>query len=434
MALQASKNEVYHGSVTVRVTSDQLIKTDAQYQFVLGKLASANVIKWRESNVPAALRTSAPADLAAIDGVRTTSRAYISATGNQKVYRNSHGELTVRFLPSVNRTSPSIILKTSETPKCEAPPYHKYTYHYDVDRREITSLTNVVPTDALIKTANRGSGGCQVGPFDVEESKTTNFPAQNVTIDLTFDVVATLDCNQSLLGTPLCTEWCLDHADDCFQRMNDYCFGESGDPTSDVCVEYFRSYLGNKDRPMRNPLSSNLASYCQSSYDSLGALHNNGSDRDKELCACHMPTQDYVDFKNDLFSAYPSAGNLSLAAANCFYPPCATTAFKTPSISASGCKGPQCFNITSFDISGRVDRSDITVNQETRGCGEIKEGEAPGEPGTNPPGGEPEEPGGETTPGGNTASSGSTLGSWLFLGGLVVVVVVVLLVILSLVL
>uniref|UniRef100_A0A6C0IZF2 Uncharacterized protein n=1 Tax=viral metagenome TaxID=1070528 RepID=A0A6C0IZF2_9ZZZZ len=254
---------------------------------------------------------------------------------------------------------------------------------------------------------------------------------RGVFVRFTLNISVRVNCTGSHLDSVICSEYCQDNLQECYTDERAYCFpGNIG--SSEPCQNYVQNYIQNV---RTDPgLDSDLTTYCKK-YAGFGDLFKSNNQADIDLCACHMPQDQYDNFANQLFDLYPGFANLGLNK-RCLIPQCADSPYKTVGTTKQ-CLVPKCINFASFTNNGTFDQSKITINQNAPGCANIvgpTPGPGPGPgPGPTPgpgPGPRPG-PGPGPGPGPTPAPSGT---NWALIIGIILGVVVLIIIIIVVVL
>lgn len=214
------------------------------------------------------------------------------------------------------------------------------------------------------------------------------------TITLTFSLE--VNCNGEFLGFPICLAAC-DKCDPescvCKESYIDYCLPIQPpqisllDPTgpqelidpppiadSTVCQNFISNLIANDGTDAR--VDQGLNTYCQAKYPGFGALFNDNPNQiDVELCACHMPNQQYQNFEDQINKDYPGLGALGIND-RCLVPQCASSVYKSVQ-TGDVCNVPKCLIINSFNNNGTFDNSTVNVNNNAPGCADISGGNIP---------------------------------------------------------
>lgn len=114
----------------------------------------------------------------------------------------------------------------------------------------------------------------------------------------------------------------------------------------DVCFDYIGNYI-NTYGPTPN-ISNYLSQYCAQKYpDSSIEMWQSGkkvSERDREICACSLPSQEYADYYSKIQSKIPSI-NIGTNPAACLLPACNSSRFKT--VDNNKCMIPTCLHMSA---------------------------------------------------------------------------------------
>lgn len=196
-----------------------------------------------------------------------------------------------------------------------------------------------------------------------------SYSVTNLTLTLVLNIQLTVDCTGSNLTSQFCTDYCLTNATDCINDYIGYCLPNSLDmpiTTSQPCQSFITNYIQNQG-PLAQ-IDNPLEVYCKSKYKGFGDLFNSTDIIDQSICACHMPSQQYTAFEQQLYTSYPNFQHLGLVD-QCLLPQCASSQYK--SVTTTGkCNLPQCLNIASFNNNGTFNNSNVTVNQTSQ-CSNI---------------------------------------------------------------
>lgn len=180
-------------------------------------------------------------------------------------------------------------------------------------------------------------------------------------------------CNVQSIDNPQCVNYCRNNPKNCNNDYITYCF--SGDPANMPIGANTASGNACRDFVKNNGPSSEfdqgISTYCAAKYKGFGDLFNRTDNQiDQDLCACHMPAEQYTAFEQEISANYVGFGNLGFID-QCLVPNCASSPFKTTTI-GQACKLPACLNIATFTNDGTFDNSTVTINQSTAGCANIK--------------------------------------------------------------
>ena len=204
--------------------------------------------------------------------------------------------------------------------------------------------------------------------------------AEHYTLTITMTYSLDILCQGEYLGMPLCIqlcEECTTKSCPCKEAYIDYCLPQNDvallDPsiaTSKTCQAFISNLIFNTGPDDR--IDQALATYCGNKYKGFGDLFNNNPDQvDVELCACHMPNQQYENFKDQIDKDYPGLGNIIND--RCLVPQCIASQYKSVQ-SGAVCHVPRCLIINSFNNNGTFDNSTVTVNENAPGCADITGG------------------------------------------------------------
>ena len=177
-------------------------------------------------------------------------------------------------------------------------------------------------------------------------------------------------CNKQSLNNPQCAAFCDSNKQQCINDYLDYCLPRNSTNlpimTNQSCQKFFSDYIQNNGS--LNEIDGALSYYCQKKYSGFGDLFNKGNQVDQELCACHMPSDQYDNFKQQLIKFNPKLDNPN-APSSCFLPNCALSGYKSIS-TTNKCNLPKCVNIGKFNNDGTFDDSSVTINP-IDGCADI---------------------------------------------------------------
>lgn len=188
-------------------------------------------------------------------------------------------------------------------------------------------------------------------------------------------------CDARSINNPQCNTYCTNTAnlETCLPRYLDYCFAGQNPPigqdnmAGQNCRNFFKDYQVNVN-PNAN-LDTSLRQYCSSKYSGFGDLFNRTDNMiDQDLCACHMPADQYQAFRDELIKKYPGFEAYDQFP-ECLVPNCVGSSFKTATIGKQ-CPLPQCLNIFGFSNSGTFENSTINVDQSAN-CANITGGNVP---------------------------------------------------------
>ena len=222
------------------------------------------------------------------------------------------------------------------------------------------------------------------------------YDAKDYSFTLTLEFTLEVDCHDQYLGFPICLMAC-DKCDKescvCKDSYIDYCLPIQSsqitllDPTgpielvnpppiadSTVCQNFISNLIVNTGPDAR--VDQGLNNYCQAKYQGFGDLFNNNQNQvDVQLCACHMPNEQYQNFEAQIDKDYPGLGNLGIED-RCLVPQCASSVYKSIQ-TGPVCNVPKCLVINSFNNNGTFDNSTVNVNTDARGCADITGGNIP---------------------------------------------------------
>lgn len=241
------------------------------------------------------------------------------------------------------------------------------TYNYHVN---FTEETSTYPTVIKVHASNIGVGSGE----DVT----------GVTYVVTFLVTVSINCTGGNINSMICTDLCvrrcltIEGCETCLGAFLDYCFPSGLPPeqwpiiTSDNCYSYFDNFSSHVG-PI-SEIDSKLSTYC-SQFRGFADLFNCGAEpvptascaKNITLCACHMPSGQYDNFRNELDKLAPGFNNVPGINKYCIVPACASTAFTNTSIGKT-CPLPACLNIVFFSNNGTFNNSDVTIINQSGEC------------------------------------------------------------------
>jgi hypothetical protein len=223
---------------------------------------------------------------------------------------------------------------------------------------------------------------CPINAFASCGNFGCNFSGNNsiigATISFTLVVTATILCSGVNLNNSVCTSVCNspDSLNQCFQDYLQYCLN---DPTNSsdfifsnqACINFFSNYITTEGP--RSELDVSLDKTC-SPYDftTLDAPTQSTTQLElnrRNICACHLPEFQYVNYQNQLEALYPGFTNLGLNQ-YCLVSACATSSFKRTD-TGKVCALPNCLNIVEFNNNGTFNNSTVEINQTNSQCANI---------------------------------------------------------------
>jgi len=238
---------------------------------------------------------------------------------------------------------------------------------YDVVDME--SFANIPVPDGIIISATNLCEGC---------SSYSLYLSQFL---FSMNITVTLKCGGQDLENSICTNYCNFNADqrkNCLTPYVDYCFGTDPQIQNSIpCQNFFKNY--NEEPGPDSRIDTAMSIYCNSKYEGFGSLFSSGDSVDIDVCACHMPEQQYENYVNEVIKLFPNFGsylNSSGINPRCLLAQCAGSDYKTTGI-GKVCNIPKCITIASFTNSGTFDGGDININQ-TGNCENIKNGDTGG--------------------------------------------------------
>ena len=203
-----------------------------------------------------------------------------------------------------------------------------------------------------------------------------NYAFNNMQLSYTINLQVGM-CNSKSIDNPQCVNYCITNPNICKNDYIDYCFSYtnndpttmpigSNTPSGTVC----RNFVQNNGPVVE--FDNGLKTYCAAKYKGkgFGDLFNDPNNQpDIDLCACHMPEEQYQSFAQEIFKTYEGFGSIGLIN-QCLVPQCASGGFKS-TITTKTCPLPACLNIVTFNNDGTFNNSDVTINQ-TSDCANIK--------------------------------------------------------------
>lgn len=220
-------------------------------------------------------------------------------------------------------------------------------------------------------TFNISSDPIQIHMQQYNTSGSKSYGATNYTFILTLNIMVAINCTGSNLNNDLCSQYCLANPGACVSDQISYCLSGPNPPitTNLPCQDFIANYIQNNG-PIAQ-IDNAIGNYCQKKYKGFGDLFGSGNVLDMELCACHMPKEQYQNFEQELVKLYPGFGNIGLVD-QCLLPQCASSRFKSLTTGVV-CDLPQCLNIASFRNDGTFDNSTVIINQNSK-CANIISG------------------------------------------------------------
>lgn len=255
------------------------------------------------------------------------------------------------------------------------------------------------------------------------------YEAQNVTLVMTVNVTLTITCEA---GSQLdnvngfCYNYCISNIttknlQDCYSEYRNYCLVNNTDPSNinifnnQTCLLFFKNYFGQigpnatTDNDLEIPCSAKFP------FPSIDAYNKEVNQNIVDICACHLPKQNYVNLRNSLVEQFPGF-QYDPEDERCLFPPCSSSSFLTTKI-GKVCVVPACINLASVTNNGDLDNSKVTINQSAD-CANAVKGKFP-------------------AGGGGSGGSGSTTEFWdkykwwIIIGGIVLVVLIIIIIIIA---
>lgn len=162
-----------------------------------------------------------------------------------------------------------------------------------------------------------------------------------------------------------------------------------------MCYNYLGNYLSNNDQTQTNQnqtqtteksnqqISSYLKEYCAQKYPNHNlSLFNDPQKmdpKDYQICACHMPDNNYVQFHESMIKHFPDL-NLGTNSPNCLHPACYYSPFKTD----EKCAIPSCMNNINVDNNNQVTYAQPNRDADCGSIGIPKPTQQPKPPITHP--------------------------------------------------
>lgn len=186
-----------------------------------------------------------------------------------------------------------------------------------------------------------------------ENTMTSNYPdAYHVNYSVVINVLASTSCTGAALDTPFCVDVCTANPEARTKCRNSYL--EYCTPTvlasSQNCQNFIEAEIQNEG-PIPS-LDTALRSYCSQKYRGFGDLNVSTNAIDKELCACHMPDEQYQNLEKQIAGDFPEILSFYPQIDLCFFPLCVSSRYPAAPIPKGGCKIPQCLNIAAFNNEG----------------------------------------------------------------------------------
>lgn len=328
----------YNGSITQTVFNNSTVKDyiGTPLNFILQK------VSWQQGVNPKLIGLTL-SDLVKDPFYTLSYTVTISITGTQ--YYNDSSYPTTDISLSVNGGT-----KFNRTYQPSAPGSLGHA-NYDVnDNLSIPSYPVMIETKVYNK-CHSGLPGC------------VTYAASGYTLILILNIQLIADCTGSNLDNQFCSQYCMTNAQQCISDYIGYCLPRSTNmpiTTSESCQNFISDYI--EDYKPLGEIDVPLSQYCQSKYKGFGDLFSSNNELDKSLCACHMASQDYTNFEQQLVKLYPGFGNLGLVN-QCLLPECASSQYKSV-VTTAKCNLPQCINIATFYNDGTFDNSTVNINQE----------------------------------------------------------------------
>jgi hypothetical protein len=187
-----------------------------------------------------------------------------------------------------------------------------------------------------------------------------------VRVVLNIEVI--LNCTGDNLEKRICVDYCQKNMKVCSNEYFEHCFPQKIG-TSNVCQNFVADYIQQFEP--NSTIDNGLMTYCKK-YKGINNLLSNGSQKDIDLCACHLDPKQYDNLSKSLIQAFPNLKefpNIGIVQP-CMLPECASSNYKSTK-TGKKCAIPQCLNIGAIGIDGNVSKSNVTVNQNVEGCANI---------------------------------------------------------------
>jgi hypothetical protein len=343
---------LFNGTADNVVVMNNNIQPNNTFTFDVNLLNQT--IDW-EGNVPPTILNSTLQDVINNPSFVTTTRTLISVSGSQQY--NVAGTPTINFTFTNSNNTQAQLTVTSPVPGASCLDVFPQTAFYDPNNT-ITSeaLLNFIPIRGqgiLFNAQGFSSTGarCVLPP--------AQYQGQNINVNVLVIITASPECVGSVLESETCMRICALNRQSCLPNYLSYCFPDLI-RTNQVCQNFISDYIQNVGTS--SDIDSSLNEYCARKYQGFGDLFNNTNNlTDQQLCACHMPQQQYDNYTQQLEQEFPGFTRLGIVD-RCLLPQCASSSFKSTQTTQQ-CNVPQCINIASFSNNGTFDRSSVTINQ-----------------------------------------------------------------------
>lgn len=285
--------------------------------------------------------------------VATTMTIEVAGSTKNLVWQTTRPMANFFFQSSDGRMI-SKTYNTLEPPSSLAP----RTYYFPGPRIPGTSVSGIISTETDLGIPT------SVDLLFVSGGDRVANEWTGVFVRFTLNIRVQFNCTGSYLDSVVCSEYCQANLQECLTDERAFCFpGNIG--ASKSCQQYVKNYIQGV-RPSAE-LDDDLENYCKK-YAGMGDLFESGNQVDIDLCACHMPQEQYDNFANQLFDLYPGFANLGQNP-RCLVPQCAASAYKTTEIGKQ-CKVSPCINFVNFENNGTFDQSTIIIKQSGE-CADI---------------------------------------------------------------
>lgn len=354
-------NLQYNGTITQAVFSNAGVSGEQTIKLDFTNLP----VIWQQQNVPSVLVSTTLSKILSNPIFNVTYAINIQITGSQY--------FDVGSAPTTNITILISGGKYDRSYTADGPSVATDTAHYHVnDNFAIASP----PTGIYVYVWNN----C------IHTSPCYSYRANDYSLILTLGISVTANCSGTNLNTPFCSEFCLTNPGQCLNDYIGYCFTPNPATqtipitTSDSCQKYVSNYI-QRNGPLAE-FDFGLNPYCRTKYKGFGDLFKSGNQLDINLCACHMPDEQYAAYEKEVAANFSGFDKLGIKD-RCMLAQCASTQYGSVARGAV-CPVPQCLNIVDFNNDGTFNNSNVTINQ-TAECANIQRRSPPGPPGPNPP-------------------------------------------------
>mgnify|MGYP000916884479 FL=1 len=229
---------------------------------------------------------------------------------------------------------------------------------YELDDTVPKVFTSLVTLPLNVKTA----------AYNVE-TNSTNYPAYIQDYALVFHVTVELDCSYSTLRTPICMAVCKESPGECLSSFREFCFPQNAEYTPE-CTEFIGNYISR--RGVDKDTEADITRFCARRFKGFNELFQpDVSPHIQELCACHMPKEQYENYARQLRNRVPTVR----LADRCLIPGCGASSVKS-SDTSSPCLYPDCVSSVKFNPDGGYVESSMVI-RNTPVCEAWKRGVDP---------------------------------------------------------